>query len=394
MAEKQGIFFLTGEDGLIDSTGKYSIVSEDVAMSVITNAQAKCEANSVNIVGDGSYGNKVLFTTEVLEELTYADPMTVDFWVKIDGLPSDTSWTFLEVNVKYEVMGGEYDDREYFTITYYPPDNEDSMRGNGLLVESIIMDEIFVYAKASNYVFTPNTWTHIAVTTEYNSGNSEIGYKLYIDGVLSGQSTSGNGSGYVGATKDDYLNRVILKVPPVAGSVGYLDNIRFCQEKLWTSNFDVTSEDGMFYKSGTFGGSAEPETVTINVTTPIPNNITKDTSITISGTAPSDTSTVTWENKYGDTSGNATGTEEWVAENIPLVKGLNKIKITASNSGGETTATGNTVIKSAPNYNKISYIYRVESTKKENLRGKAAKGYVRPTLGQLVTSKSWEPLEK
>ena len=125
--------------------------------------------------------------------------------------------------------------------------------------------------------------------------------------------------------------------------------------------------------------------ITYVVNTPVPNNVvtSQTPTVTISGTAPIGTVEVLWENiTYGE-EGTASGTETWIVEDMPLNNWMNTVDITAVDTEGGTT-TERLTIQYLPNYSRLSSIYSSKGR-----RGLAKQGYVRPTVGQLFTSKKY-----
>jgi len=83
------------------------------------------------------------------------------------------------------------------------------------------------------------------------------------------------------------------------------------------------------------------ESISLTITSPASGGYveTSDSSVTLVGTAGSDTNivSVTWVNDRG-WQGNANGSESWKTDSIPLEMGENNITVTAQDSSGATTS--------------------------------------------------------
>jgi hypothetical protein len=234
------------------------------------------------------------------------------------------------------------------------------------------------------------TWAHVAITRK----NDNI--YLFKDGVL--MATIPNAAGIAdlplgewGAGGAVNLGCSVANFTPGDFFTGYMANFRIdSDEAYWDSTFNLTDTE-LRYVAGEEEEESEGAEFTALVTTDVPNNVvtSQTPTVTISGTAPTGTAGVTWNNKTKDASGTATGTEEWVAEDVPLNNWKNKIDISVEDSEGGVT-TEELVVQYLPNYNKLSYIYRVESAN-GNIRGKAKEGYTRPTVKDFRTSNHWKP---
>jgi hypothetical protein len=66
-------------------------------------------------------------------------------------------------------------------------------------------------------------------------------------------------------------------------------------------------------------------------------------SITMSGTATANVTSVTWTNSTGS-SGNAAGTASWTVAAIPLLEGTNTIIVTAFDAAGDSAWRSVTVV--------------------------------------------------
>jgi hypothetical protein len=390
--ENQGIFFLTGESGLVDSTGNFSeLTVNDASIYASDSTVSKCDDNSIKVSSFSWTEWADFATTNAVAEVIPCDwgvtgSFSFDLWFKLDTISEAADWMgtgvqVIEVTAKQDMGGGEYttpDMNQAFIAFKYSP-SADTVT---ITIKNNLEEELSAT--------TANTgdWMHIAAVGEHEGTGNMLTCTFYANGQVIGTSSSfSNMTGY-------YWGEVRVYTPGVVGDGYYVDNIRLnADATLWTAPFNAGDDDAMFYNTGTIRGGGSGDTgssITTVVDTAVPNNVvTSPTpSVTLSGTAPANTVEVTWDNVYKDASGTASGTTEWVAEDIPLNKWKNKIKITAEDDEGGTT-TEEVVVQYLPNYNKLSHVYGVESSN-GNIRGKAKEGYVRGTMKELRSSKHWK----
>ena len=88
--------------------------------------------------------------------------------------------------------------------------------------------------------------------------------------------------------------------------------------------------------TGSTGSTGCATTSTVSICTPTTETsfTTTQSSINMTGTAPSVVTRVVWENSANGARGVASGTTSWAITNIPLVAGSNLIEVTAYDSAG------------------------------------------------------------